>query len=95
MSYVESREQDKQANNKNKFIVTENILIVVRLGCGDIEKRLSLTGVREGLKKAVAFELNFGEHKEITKWKISEEIVYLQQHLIISYNQERYAKKDY
>lgn len=38
MSYVESREQDKQANNKNKFIVTENILIVVRLGCGDMDE---------------------------------------------------------
>ena len=41
--------------------------------CGDIEQKLSLTGVREGLKKAVAFELNLREHKEITKWKISEE----------------------
>ena len=34
ISYVESREQDKQTNNRNKLIDRESILMVVRFGVG-------------------------------------------------------------
>ena len=44
MSYVESREQDKQTNNRNKLIDTESILMVVRLGGGMGEKDRGLRG---------------------------------------------------
>lgn len=43
-----------------------------RVGTGDRAETFTQTGVKEDLRKAVAFELNHGEHKKITKWKSSE-----------------------